>query len=156
MTIARTNLLLPLSPSSECCLFRIELPHHRPARALRRSTEWNADLQGSPLDHFSMPSRLALELTDSPPAVALIKQNCRRQDIGVASGEGANDLSQKAALAWICKRTTAFEHLSSGVSHLPVTNRLEACSDRCEGRQNSASAFTHCRIPSKIYPYWTS
>src|SRR5215469_16344658 len=83
-TIAGTSLpliaLLPLSPSTECCLFSIKLPHHGPARALRRSTEWNADLQGSPLDHFSMPSRLALELTDSPPAVALIKQNCRRQD----------------------------------------------------------------------------
>jgi hypothetical protein len=86
------------------------------ARALGGSTERNADFQSGPLDHFSVPRGLARNLTNNPRAIAPIKQNGRRQDIGFESGEGAIDLSQKAALAWVRKRTTAFEHLGGRVS----------------------------------------
>jgi hypothetical protein len=58
-----------------------------------------------------VPARIARKLTNNPRAIAPIQQNGRREDIAVVSGEGAIDLSQKAALAWVCKRTTALTHL---------------------------------------------
>jgi hypothetical protein len=123
--------LIPLPPATQGCLVRIELPQYR-ATSFRRSADWGCYLHEGALQHLVWPSlgltaARSLELANDPVAIGPFHQNARIEGICVEGDVGVIDLLQDPSLAGICIRATPLGHLGGGVSHFPVSNRLDPC-----------------------------